>query len=88
MADIFFVVLLDTEWIELCFDRVQLHEIVVNKLAWVMQMHGLTALHFACQCGHTSTAQLLLDRGADVTVQDQVACMQLTLLDCFHCCLL
>ncbi|HXM58309.1 MAG TPA: ankyrin repeat domain-containing protein [Candidatus Dormibacteraeota bacterium] len=33
---------------------------------------GVTALHLAAQCGHAGIARLLLDRGADPTVEDAV----------------
>ena len=33
---------------------------------------GWTCLHLTCQRGHTATAEMLLDRGADIADKDEV----------------
>ena len=33
---------------------------------------SITPLHVACENGHTETAQMLIDRGADVNKEDSV----------------
>ena len=38
----------------------------------VFLQFGVTALHMACECGHTSTAEWLVSLGADVSAHNKV----------------
>ena len=56
----------------------------------MVSQDGLTALCFASDSGHDSTAVLLLDRGADIEARSNVSVSQFVTWvsvkgDCKHC---
>ena len=43
-------------------------------LSWLFLQHGQTLLFFACKEGHTDIAELLIENGASMDVEDKVRC--------------
>jgi hypothetical protein len=44
----------------------------VASPTWCLQAFGRSALMYASEIGHTAVVKMLLDKGADVDLQDKV----------------